>query len=46
MLQPTEGKQLDYILDEHRILNRTKINNIVDSKVKELKNDLFKTLFG
>jgi hypothetical protein len=46
MLQPTEGKQLDYILDESKILNKTKINNIVDNKVKELKNDLFKTLFG
>lgn len=46
MLQPTEGKQLDYILDETKILNKTKINNIVDNKVKQLKNDLFKTLFG
>lgn len=46
MLKPSEGKQLNYILDEKLILSKTKINNIVDNKVKELKNDLFKTLFG
>lgn len=46
MLKPSEGKQLDYVLNEYKILNKTKVNNIVDNKVKELKNDLFKTLFG
>jgi hypothetical protein len=35
-----------FLIDESKILNKTKINNIVDNKVKELKNDLFKTLFG
>jgi hypothetical protein len=46
MLSKENGKVLNYILDEQKILNKTKINNIVDNKVKELKNDLFKTLFG
>lgn len=45
MLQPSEGKQLNYILDENKILNKTKVSNIVDNKIKEMKNDLFRTLF-
>lgn len=46
MLKPEDGKILNYILNEEKINNRNKINNIVDNKVKELKNDLFRTLFG
>lgn len=45
-LKPSEGKQINYILNENKILNKTKINNIVDNKVKEMKNDLFRSLFG
>ena len=46
MLKPSEGKQINYILNENKILTKTKINNIVDTKSKEMKNDLFRTLFG
>lgn len=46
MLKPEDGKILNYILDEKEIDTRNKINKIVDTKSKEMKNDLFKVLFG
>jgi hypothetical protein len=46
MLRKEDGKVLNYILNENQIDNRNKVNNIVDTKSKEMKNDLFKTLFG
>lgn len=46
MLRPEDGKVLNYILNENEIDNRNKINIIIDKKVKDIKNDLFKALFS
>lgn len=44
-LTTESGKVLPYILNRDNILKKQKINKIVETKTKELKNDLFKALF-
>lgn len=46
MLKRIEGKCLNYVLEENKILNKYKVEKIVDNKVRELKNDLFNALFN
>lgn len=40
MLLPSEGKQLDYILDEKKIF----MNNVIDKKISSLKKDIIQGL--
>lgn len=46
LLNKVDGKSLNYVYDYNRIDMKYKVNKVIDTKIKEIKNDLFITLFG
>ena len=46
LLNKVDGKSLNYILDADQIIKKKTIQKIINVRVDQIKNDLFKTLFG